>query len=177
MKFFGGLMRAPAPAPAVPAPVCADEGSGALCAPVSGWLVLLSEAPDPVFASGCMGPGCGIWPSDGIVYAPVAGRVSLVARTRHAVGIKAADGLEVLIHVGVDTVEMGGAGFASFVEAGDYVRAGQPLLSVDLRKIAAAGHADCVVMIVSGGAARESVSVVASGQVAAGDCVLMRQFP
>ena len=105
-------------------------------APMKGRLVPLDQVPDPVFAEKLMGDGFAIDPISGDVISPVDGTVtSLMADTRHAVGITADDGIEVLIHIGIDTVTLGGAGFTSLVAQEDRVKAGQLLLQVDLAQI------------------------------------------
>lgn len=125
-----------------------DEGGDmAVRAPVSGRLVPLAEVPDPMFAEGVLGDGFGIWPEDDCVCAPVSGRVTAVIESRHAVGLTAADGTELIVHVGIDTVEMRGVGFVYQVRSGDEVRAGERLLSFDRDAIGAAGHPDVVVTV------------------------------
>ena len=102
-------------------------------APVAGRLVALANVPDSVFAQKMLGDGFAIDPTDGEVVSPVNGTVtSFMADTRHAVGITAEDGTEILIHIGIDSVKLGGEGFAGFVEQDDSVTAGQLLLKVDL---------------------------------------------
>ena len=101
--------------------------------PVTGRLVALANVPDSVFAQKMLGDGFAIDPTDGEVVSPVNGTVtSFMADTRHAVGITAEDGTEILIHIGIDSVKLGGEGFAGFVEQDDSVTAGQLLLKVDL---------------------------------------------
>lgn len=105
-------------------------------APISGRLVCLTDVPDAVFAQKIMGDGFAIDPEDGQVVSPVNGTItSFMADTRHAVGITAADGLEVLVHIGIDTVKLAGEGFTALVEQDSVVRAGQPLLKVELNLI------------------------------------------
>lgn len=132
-----------APLPAV------DCVPGAVYAPVSGTAIPSEEIPDETFAAGVLGRGVGIRPSEGVIAAPFDGEISTVAKTRHAVGLSSPDGMEVLIHVGVDTVAMNGDGFAALVQEGQKVRAGETLLTFDRAKIAAAGHPDVVVMLVT----------------------------
>ena len=143
-----------------------------LCAPVSGRVVAMADVPDPVFAGGMLGEGCGVWPSDSVVCAPVAGTVS--AAMSHAVGIMGDDGVEVLVHVGLDTVEMAGEGFELLVKPGDYNSAGQPLVRIDRDKIAAAGYMDCVVLAVSNSAelAGVELAVEPNSTVSAGAALL-----
>ena len=113
---------------------------GVIYAPVNGVLVNLNEVPDETIASGMLGQGYGIEPITGTIYAPANG---------HSIGMITEDGLRVFIHVGLGTVEMNGKGFARFVEMGDVVKAGQPLISFDREAIKAAGHEDIVTVIVS----------------------------
>lgn len=100
-------------------------------APIHGDIVPLDQVPDPVFSQKMMGEGIAIMPTDGKVHAPIDGTVVLVADTKHAVGLKAKDGTEFLIHIGLETVNLKGEGFTTLVKAGDQVTVGQPLVEVD----------------------------------------------
>ena len=131
---------------ALPAIECAP---GTVYAPVSGDVIPSEEIPDETFATGVLGRGVGIRPGEDIITAPFDGEISTVADTKHAVGLSSPDGMEVLIHVGVDTVAMNGDGFAALVQEGQKVKAGEPLLTFDRAKIAAAGHPDVVVVLVT----------------------------
>ncbi len=122
---------------------------GVIYAPVNGVLVNLNEVPDETIASGMLGQGYGIEPITGTIYAPANGRIGATTVTNHSIGMITEDGLRVFIHVGLGTVEMNGKGFARFVEMGDVVKAGQPLISFDREAIKAAGHEDIVTVIVS----------------------------
>src|SRR5699024_4500259 len=102
---------------------------------VTGKVVPLEEVPDPVFSQKMMGEGIAVDPAEGKVYAPCNGEIMQVAPTKHAVGILAGDGAEILIHVGLDTVNLKGEGFESHVEAGDTVSKGDLLLTFDLELI------------------------------------------
>lgn len=159
-------------APAGPAPVAAQAGTDVLCAPVSGRVVAMADVPDPVFSGGALGKGCAIWPEGDVVYAPAAGTVS--AAMGHAVGLTTDDGAELIIHVGIDTVEMQGQGFTTLAEQGTRVEAGQPVLGIDRAAIKAAGHPDCVVLAVSNSAdfADVALTVEAETTVEAGAAVL-----
>lgn len=117
--------------------------------PVAGTTISLEDGGDPVFASHALGDGLGIIPSDGHVAAPVSGTVITVARTGHAFGIRTDDGVEVLIHVGIDTVKMKGEGFEVATAKGEHVNAGDPLGTADLQAITAAGHPTTVMMTVT----------------------------
>ncbi len=103
--------------------------------PIKGKVIELSEIEDQVFGSGMMGKGFAIVPESGDVYAPVSGTIAALFPTKHAVGIKSDDGLEVLIHFGMDTVTLNGEGFKSFVKQGDKVKTGDKLLSIDLESV------------------------------------------
>lgn len=119
-------------------------------APVSGVLVSLKEVNDEVLSAGLLGDGYGIVPvGNGVLYSPVNGRIGATTVTNHAIGISTADGVEVLIHIGIGTVDMDGKGFTRYVEANDEVKAGQPLISFDRDAIAAAEHEDVVACVVS----------------------------
>lgn len=105
-------------------------------APISGEYVAIEDIPDPVFAQKMMGEGFGIKPAEGIVVAPFDGEVVNVFKpSNHAVGVKAANGLEVLVHVGLETVQLGGEGFEALVNTGDKVTKGQELLKFDIDTI------------------------------------------
>ncbi|MDX2296701.1 MULTISPECIES: glucose PTS transporter subunit IIA [Streptomyces] len=139
-----------------------------LAAPVAGRVVDLDEVGDPVFASRALGEGVGIEPADGRVVAPVDGELMVVADTGHAFGIRTADGVEVLIHVGIDTVQMQGEGFHVRVEAGSQVRAGDLLVEVDLDAVRAAQHPTVTLMTVTNTAELASVEPRTGQDVAVG---------
>lgn len=156
--------------PARPASIAAQEGPGAVCSPVSGEAVQLAESDDPVFASEAMGKGIAVRPSAEVAYAPVSGTVS--AAMPHAVGMVSDDGIEVLVHVGIDTVEMNGAGLTCHVAQGARVRAGEPIVSFSREKIAAAGKRDTVFVVVTNSDDYASVSPAPDGAVEAGAVVV-----
>lgn len=140
-----------------------------LAADAAGAFVKMEDIPDEVFAQGILGQCCGIDPSEGKVYAPCDGEITQAPDTLHALGITTPGGVEVLIHVGVDTVEMKGNGFESKVKLGSKVIKGQLLLTMDLDKIKAAGHPAVVITVVTNTDDFASVDVVASGNVNPGD--------
>lgn len=164
--------EAPAAEPEVPASIDAQAGADVLCAPVSGKVIAMSDVPDPVFSGEVLGKGCAVWPEDEIVYAPVNGKVTVTMG--HAVGIMSDSGVEVLVHVGVDTVNLQGKGFTGYVKQGDQVVAGQPVLKMDRAVIAEAGYKDCVVLAVSNSAEFEAVEFAVEPEttVAAGSVVV-----
>ena len=127
--------------------IVSSGGEIAKCTP--GTVISYTEINDPSFASGAMGVGVGIEPEEGVVYAPMDGEIVSVADSKHAIGICDDNDQELLIHVGIDTVEMKGAGFTPFVAEGDKVTKGQKILEFDLAKIAAAGHPNTVVVLLT----------------------------
>ena len=122
-----------------------------LLAPVAGRVLALADVQDPVFATATMGPGFAIQPTDGRVVAPVSGRVTVVATTKHAVGLVTASGLEVLVHMGIDTVELNGAPFVCHVQVGDTVQAGEVLAEMDLAALQRAQKLATVIVVVTNG--------------------------
>ncbi|MDE6281399.1 MAG: glucose PTS transporter subunit IIA [Oscillospiraceae bacterium] len=146
----------PQPETALPAIDCQP---GTVYAPVSGTAIPNQEIPDETFAAGVLGQGVGINPSEGVVVAPFDGEISSVTDTHHAVGVTSPDGMELLIHVGVDTVAMNGEGFQCFVQEGQQVKAGDKLIAFDRDKIAAAGHPDVVVVLVTNSDDYENLTI------------------
>ncbi|MGO4973110.1 glucose PTS transporter subunit IIA [Bifidobacterium boum] len=143
-----------------------------VAAPVSGHVISLDEAGDPVFASRALGEGVGIQPTDSVVVAPVSGVLSTVAETGHAFGIKTDDDVEILVHVGIDTVKMNGEGFTTAVTTGQRVNAGDKLVTVDFDKVKAAGFNTVTLMTVLNTAALGGVTPKTGIDVKAGDTVL-----
>ena len=140
--------------------------------PIVGDVVALSNVDDPVFSSGAMGQGIAVKPSEDVVYAPADAEVTIVFPTGHAYGLRTANGAEILIHVGIDTVSMNGEGFNHKVAQGDKVKAGEVLGTFDSAKIAAAGLDNTTMVIVTNTADFASVNPVASGSVAKGDAII-----
>ena len=143
-----------------------------IISPIVGQAVALSKVDDPVFSSGAMGQGIAVKPSEGVVYAPADAEVTIAFATGHAFGLKTANGAEILIHVGIDTVSMNGDGFEKKVAQGDKVKAGDVLGTFDSAKIAAAGLDDTTMVIVTNTADYASVTPVATGAVAKGDAII-----
>lgn len=125
------------------------SGTTAILLPVRGEVIPLDQVDDKVFASGAMGTGLAVLPADGEVIAPVSGTVIAAPKSGHAFGIKSPEGIEVLVHVGLDTVAMKGEGFTPHVAKGDVVTAGQPLVTADLAAIAAAGYEATTLLVVT----------------------------
>lgn len=117
--------------------------------PVSGEVIPAEEIPDVSFACGMFGPGVGIRPAEGIAAAPFDGVVMALFDTKHAIGLESRDGVQVLIHVGINTVKLKGACMEAMVSAGDTVKAGQPLLKFDIEKIKEAGYDTTVAVTIS----------------------------
>ncbi len=148
-KAAAAREAAKAAAPATPAQVDAAYAAGTVVAPMTGECIDMTTVPDPVFASLAMGNGVAIEPTEGGIYAPVSGTVTMVAGTGHAVGLMADDGTEILIHAGIDTVELNGEPFTIKVAANDTVKAGQLLIEADLDAIKAAGKPATTMVIVT----------------------------
>ena len=152
-------VEAGAEAPVVEEPAVQEEapvavhGDHEFYAPVAGTAHAITEAPDAAFAGKMMGDGFFIAPSDGTVVAPCDAEVMFVFDTKHAIGMKAADGTEFLIHFGVDTVKLGGQGFETFVEQGQQVKKGDKLMQVDLDYVKANAPSDVCLVIFTGGQA------------------------
>ena len=147
---------AAAKAPEAPTPAALEVptvsvircAAGKVLQPVKGKVIAREDIPDETFASGVLGDGVGIEPEDDLVVSPFDGTISSVAESHHAVGIES-NGMEMLIHVGVDTVNMQGDGFTCLVKEGDEVKAGQPLIRFDRAKIKAAGYSETVAVLLT----------------------------
>ncbi len=146
-----------------------ETEAGCVYAPVEGTAVLHTEIPDATFASGALGAGVGIVPARGEVVAPFDGEISMFFDTKHAIGLLSSDGTEILIHVGINTVELNGAHFQALKESGDQVKAGDRLLTFDMDAIKKAGYDLTTAVLVS---APEHVEVVKTGEVKALDKIL-----
>ncbi|WP_209304132.1 beta-glucoside-specific PTS transporter subunit IIABC [Rothia nasimurium] len=144
-----------------------------LVAPATGHAIPLSAIDDPVFSSGAMGQGLGIEPVDGYVYAPIAGKVITAMASGHAFGIRSETGVEVLIHVGVDTVQMNGDGFTSHVAKGDTVEVGQALLTFDRAKVAAASYPDTVITIITNSGSFATIEPQVGRDLTAGEIAVI----
>ena len=138
-----------------------DNKETIIYAPVSGKVICREDIPDETFASGIMGEGVGIKPEEEIIVAPFDGEITSVVDTGHAVGLTSSDGVELLIHVGVDTVKMQGDGFQVFVTEGQKVKTGEKLLKFDRDKIRKAGYIDTTAVLVTNSDDYSSVKTVA----------------
>lgn len=141
-------------------------------AAVSGRIVPMAEIEDEAFQQGAMGFCCGIVPTDGHITAPMSGSIMQVADTYHALGVSCDNGVQVIIHVGMDTAELRGKGFRCHVREGEPVQAGQPLLTVDLDQLRSDGYSDTVVMAILNTDEFSSITLTATGIVSAGDDIM-----
>ncbi|GAA1701094.1 beta-glucoside-specific PTS transporter subunit IIABC [Microbacterium sediminicola] len=150
-------------------PVVAEAKDTDVRSPLAGTVVPLSEVPDATFAEGLLGDGVAIRPTGNVVVAPFDGVVAAAFPTGHAVGLRAADGTEVLIHLGINTVELGGKGFSLKVDQGQAVTAGEVLVEFDAAAITAAGYDTITPVIVTNGDDHAIVGERVAGAVDTGD--------
>lgn len=148
------------------------EPTTALTSPVNGTARPLENVADPVFSSGALGNGVGIVPSDGRVLAPASGTIVTAMDSGHAYGIKTDDGVEVLIHVGLDTVNLKGEGFTPRVTAGERIVRGEPLVDVDLQVVRDAGYDSTTILVVTNTASLGAVVPIVDGEVTTGSTVV-----
>lgn len=149
-----------------------SEGANTLKAPFDGEIIPLEQFPDEVFSQGILGKGCGIQPEEESVYAPCAGTVSQLTPTKHAIGLTSQNGMEILIHVGVDTVDMNGAGFTCLVKEGQKVKDGQLLMTFSRQEIEKANHPCITALVITNSDEFGDVRLVANGKVEKGSSVL-----
>lgn len=157
-KMFGSK-------PAAPTSITVQSAPLTVCAPFTGTAMPLDKIPDAVFSQGILGNGCGLEPEEETVYAPFDGVVCQTTETKHAIGVRSNDGIELLIHVGMDTVDMQGKGFTCLVSESQKVSAGQPLMKLSLAEIKAAGHPATTAVIISNSDDFASVEFLANGKV------------
>ena len=165
------VAAAPAPAAAPAAPAAAAKDT-VLTACLTGTVVPLAEVKDEAFASGALGDGIAIEPAVGELVAPADGEISSTFDTHHAVGMTTVDGAELLMHIGIDTVKLGGKHFTYLVNEGDKVRKGQPLIRFDIEAIKAEGYPVTTPLIVCNTDEYAAVTPKASGTVKQGDALL-----
>lgn len=139
--------------------------------PVDGDVIPIEEVSDPVFSQKMMGDGFGVEPTNGDVYSPVSGEVVSVFPTKHAIGLKADNGIEVLVHIGVDTVELEGAPFEIFVTEGDKVTETTQLAKVDLEALKAADKPDTVIIVFTNMDDVDNYSLSITGNAGRGDVI------
>ena len=177
-----GVSAAPASAPAVapaaeaaPAPAFSDEAKAdlTLSAPIEGELIALSDVADEAFSSGALGPGVAVFPAPGaVVVAPCDGKVTVAFPTGHAYGLKSASGVQILIHIGMDTVKLDGKGFTPRVSKGDIVKRGDVLAEVDWDVIREAGYDTITPMVVTNKKKFGEITPAAPGPVGISDTVV-----
>ena len=169
--YLENAPKTPAAA-ATPAPAAHAAKDTVLSACLNGTVVPLADVKDEAFASGVLGDGIAIEPSDGELVAPADGEISSTFETHHAVGMTTADGAELLMHIGIDTVKLGGKHFTYLVNEGDKVKKGQPLIRFELEAIKAEGYPVTTPLIVCNTDDYAAVAAKASGTVKQGDALL-----
>lgn len=168
MTLVAGMPRNTAPDAALPI----TPGEDDILSPMTGTVLALDQIPDPTFASGLLGQGVAIIPSDSKVIAPFAGEVASLFQTRHAIGLLSHSGIELLIHVGIDTVRLDGKPFTAHVKVGDAFRAGDLLLEFDRQAILDAGYDLATPIIITNSDEYPEVMTVAGTAVTAGTPLL-----
>lgn len=169
LTFVAGLPKSSVEQAAV---VTAQAGENDILAPMSGSVLALDQVPDGTFASGLLGKGVAIIPASGRVIAPFAGEVASLFQTKHAIGLLSDGGIELLIHVGIDTVKLNGVPFTAHVKEGDKVKAGDLLLEFDRQAILDAGYDLATPIIISNSDGYRSVDIVSGSAVDAGQPLL-----
>ena len=169
--YLENASKTPA-ATATPAPAAPAAKDTVLSACLNGTVVPLADVKDEAFASGALGDGIAIEPTDGELVAPADGEISSTFETHHAVGMTTADGAELLMHIGIDTVKLGGKHFTYLVNEGDKVKKGQPLIRFELEAIKAEGYPVTTPLIVCNTDDYAAVAAKASGTVKQGDALL-----
>ncbi|GAA0485943.1 PTS glucose transporter subunit IIA [Salinibacillus aidingensis] len=144
-----------------------------LMSPISGKIISIEDVPDEMFSQKMMGDGLAIEPSEGIVAAPIVGEIVQFFPTKHAVGIRSDNGLEILIHIGLETVSMKGEGFESFVEQGDRVEAGQKLVTFDLDAVKEKADSIISPIIITNSDMVDSLTKTKDTHATQGDTVLL----
>lgn len=141
-------------------------------APADGELIAIEKVNDPVFSQKAMGDGFGLIPNSNDIYSPVSGTVTMIAGTKHGIGISTSDGEELLLHMGIDTVELKGKPFDILVSKGDTISAGQKIAEMNLDEVKAAGKETTIIVAVTNSAEKNwQVSLTTSGNVDHDDIV------
>lgn len=153
-------------------PASAEEDVLRVASPLKGTVIPLSQVQDQAFSSGLLGKGAAILPEEGILYAPADGEISAVFPTGHAIGMRTETGLELLFHVGMDTVQLAGKGFEPLVQAGDRVKQGQELLRFDRKQIEEAGYSLVTPVLVANSAEFHEVTASEAERVSQGEALL-----
>ncbi len=142
-------------------------------ATAEGKIVQMKDIPDPVFSEGLVGPCIGIEPEGGTIVAPCSGKILQLSDTLHAFGIEGDGGMQMLVHIGIDTVSMNGDGFSACAKLGDVVKAGQPIIKVDFDKVKAAGHPTVVITIMTNPSDFKEVTFTSQSEVHLGDDLIV----
>ena len=145
-------------------------------AAVDGELIPITEVKDDVFSTKMLGDGYAIKPTSGEIHSPVEGDISTLFPTKHAIGIKTKEGLEILVHLGIDTVELNGAPFKMEIQKGDHVTPGQLLGTMDLKQVTDSGRDDSVIVVYTNMDLIESITPVQKGYISSGDNVQIITF-
>jgi sugar PTS system EIIA component len=145
-----------------------------IVAPLTGKIVSIEEVPDPTFSQKMMGDGIAIEPTEGVVVSPVDGEIVQFFHTKHAIGIQSESGAEILIHVGLETVNMNGEGFEGYVNVGDKVKAGDKLLTFDLDLIKEKAASTVTPIVITNGDAVESLDKRAASEATKGETSLLQ---
>ena len=161
-NLFGNKEKKELDTPAVKSITCEPK---TVYSPLKGTVIPLSKVSDPVFAEEVMGPGVGIEPEEGKLYAPVDGEIVSVFPTGHAIGMKTEDGMEILLHIGIDTVQLEGEGFHAVVKQEDHVKAGELLVEFDCAKIKEKGYQTTTMVLVPNAATLGTMSQPHTGTV------------
>lgn len=154
-----------------------DVATATLVSPENGKIMSLSEVKDDVFSSGAMGKGIAIEPTDGVLHAPADGKIIMTFETGHAIGMKTKTGAEILMHIGMDTVNLQGKGFDTLVEKDQEVKAGDPLVKFDIDLIKKAGYPVTTPMVVTNSKDFDEIKQIAQGNVKVGQAVLELDAP
>ena len=154
-----------------------DVATATLASPENGQIMPLSEVKDDVFSSGAMGKGIAIEPSDGVLHAPADGKIIMTFKTGHAIGMKTKNGAEILMHIGMDTVNLQGKGFDTLVEKDQKVKAGDPLIKFDIDLIKKAGYPVTTPMVVTNSQDFDDIKQIVKGEVKVGQAVLELEAP
>lgn len=136
-----------------------------LHSPLKGEVIALNQVEDPTFSSGMVGKGIAVIPTEGVLYAPCNATISVVYDTKHAIGMISEDGVEILLHVGLDTVELEGKFFEALVEADQLVQQGQPLLNFSIDEIVKAGYAIVTPMVIPNSDDYKEINALQEGEV------------
>lgn len=146
--------------------------SNEVAAPVSGTCIRIEEVPDPVFSAKMMGDGFAVIPESDTVVAPMTGEIAMVAETKHAFGMKTKSGIELLVHIGLDTVNLNGEGFTVLAEQGSKVKAGDPVIRFDRTGMEAKGLKTTTMVVFTGGYEKAVETDCYGQQVKAGQVVI-----